>query len=235
MIKIINKIKIIMGVALLGMLIMPLTVKAGYQANKGGYSKYDTANNHFVAIRNMESGVLNKTMTLETPSYKDTSGNGIDCHMAKNTEWGTAAMLAVSAYGGNPSAKDDTTTKNLSGIYYMVGGSGFYSNTNNRYEYVAGIHSDGSNSSMTTIKAADQRYYDSYTDSSSSYHKGDATRELGWIISGNWVSSSKPVFYWGYDSYKFGFSCDSGWNSGYGSSSQCSYGARAVVVCGEGL
>ena len=217
------------------LLTMSLTVKAGYQANKGENSVSATADNLFIGIRKMESGVLNKQMELDEKNgtYKDSSGNGIDCHMILNTEWGTAAMLAQSAYGGSPTVASDTTTKNESGIYYMVGADNSPQNTNDRWEFVAGIYGGASNGFMQTISKADPRYYNSYTTDINKTYKGDTLREITWL-SGPRVGTDYPVFTRGYKRELFGFCASNGNIALQGEPNQY-LGSRAAVVCGVGL
>ena len=219
--KLISKILVIMALAVMA---MPLTSNAGFQANKGGTS-YKTggtiyANHLFEGIRNMEKagGTLGLNAQLGETTYLDTTNNGLDCHMAKNTEWGTAAMLATSIYGEVPADASKSISGNDSGIFEMING----------YELVAGIGTE-STSYMTTIKSADKRYYDLYESSVSK--PGDATTETAnWKSSSGttFPSSSYPMFVRNYSGL-FGFGNHDGGGSGHYAS------ARAVVVCGAGL
>ena len=179
-----------------------------------------TANDFFEKIRKMEAegGTLGKSANIQETTYLDTSNNGVDVHMAKNTEWGAAAMLAASAYGSAPSGKSDaTTTGNATGIYQMADGT---------FEYVAGIY-DTSNQYMSKLKTADDRYVDKYTDNVSK--RGDATLETkGWKNSSSaFVSSSSPVFVRSYTAL-FGVSSDVGYSGSLN-------GSRAVLCVGSGL
>ena len=159
--------------------------------------------------------VLGLNATIDGTTFLDSSNNGLDIHMAKNTEWGTAAMLAASSYGIAPSGNSfASTTGNATGIYQMANGL---------YEYVAGIW-DTSNSYMSKIKTADSRYYDLY--SSATAKVGDATLETKYWKGANrasFVSASNPIFVRS-NSSLFGF--DNGNGNSYSSS-----GSRAVVVC----
>ena len=155
-----KKILIIMIAAILSIIAMPNRAHAGLQANKGGKSLVNvTANGFFVSMRRMESqyGTLGKSAVFDQTTYVDSTGNGIDSHMALNTEFGTAGILAYSEYGTIPTNSKDTTTGNASGIYQLG-----YSN----YEYVAGIYSS-TNSVTNIIGKADGRYYNKYASSTS--------------------------------------------------------------------
>ncbi len=200
--------------------IVPIKSNAGYQASKGGTRLTNlSANDFFVGIRNMEKsgGTLGLEATLEETTYKDTSKNGLDCHMAKNTEWGTAAMLSASIYGIPPERQSDaSTTGNESGIYQMAKGN----------EYVAGIWD--TTSYIDVIRGADARYYDLYTSSTSK--PGDATTETqGWhgAMTYGFVNVGGCIFLRAVDSM-FGYSNNQG-------GAYAPNGCRAVVVCGEDL
>lgn len=97
-------------------ILMPNNVQAkGLQANRGGVSIEEILNGATLeSIREIESsqGALG--------TEEKEGGNGIDCHMAKPTEWGTVSMLAASRYGVIQEGQSDyTTTGNKSGIYQM--------------------------------------------------------------------------------------------------------------------
>ena len=241
--KLISKILIIMALAIMT---MPLASNAGFQANKGGTS-YKTsssiyANHLFEGIRNMETagGTLGLNAKLVATTYlEEGEGNGLDCHMAKNTEWGAAAMLSASIYGVAPEGNSAlSTTGNDSGIFQMADGSGFGS-TAKGYELVAGFLSSASSTYMSTIKNAAPRYYDSYATSTSK--PGDATTETAtWKKAGASTfptSPNYPMFCRNYDGGLFGFNDYNGGgisNNGYNLTRyDCS--ARAVVVCSAGL
>ena len=210
-----KKILIIMITAILSIMAMPNRAHAGLQANKGGTSlDYVTANTFFKEIRKMETeyGTLGKKAILDTTTYLDSTANGIDCHMALNTEFGTAGILAYSEYGYVPTNSKDTTTGNASGIYQLGYG---------KYEYVAGIYSS-TNSYTNIIEKADGRYYNKYASSTSI--PGDGVEELG--FSASYPSSSYPII-----TRSGNGVLDSNYSSGSGSYN----GSRAVVVCGAGL
>lgn len=213
-----NKVKnilILMAIAIISIIAMPNKSNAGLQANKGGTSLGNTtANDFFKAIRRMETqyGTLGKNAQLND-KYVDTTANGIDCHMALNTEFGTAGILSYSRYGSVPtSSSSDTTTGNASGIYQLGYGE---------YEYVAGIGTS-TNNIMNVIANADSRYYNKYTSNSIA---GDGMGKFGY--TGNWPSSSYPML-----SRSGGGVLYSNRVSGSASSVD---GSRAVVVCGAGL
>ena len=179
-----NKVKnilILMAIAIISIIAMPNKSNAGLQANKGGTSLVNTtANNFFKAIRRMETqyGTLGKNAQLND-KYVDTSDNGIDCHMALNTEFGTAGILSYSKYGSVPKSSSDTTTGNASGIYQL----GY-----EKCEYVAGIGTS-TNTYMNVIANADSRYYNKYT--AYTGVAGDGMGKFGNTV--NWPSSSNPI------------------------------------------
>ena len=210
-----KKILIIMIAAILSIIAMPNRAHAGLQANKGGTSLETTANNSFIAIRKMETqyGTLGKNAILDTTTYLDSTENGIDCHMALNTEFGTAGILAYSEYGYVPTSSNDTTTGNASGIYQLGYG---------KYEYVTGIYSS-TNIYTNIIGKADSRYYNKYASNISI--SGDGMGKLGASVS--YPSSSNPIVKRG-GSGALSSSIDYG-NSGRNG------GSRAIVVCGPGL
>lgn len=213
-----KKLLISLGIGIIATVVMAGISKAGLQSRPNATSLTNrTANDFFTLIRNMEAsgGVLGLNATIDGTTFLDSSNNGLDIHMAKNTEWGTAAMLAASSYGADPSGSSyASTTGNATGIYKM---------DDNVDEYVAGIW-DKSNSYMSKIRTADSRYYDLY--SSATAKAGDATWETKYWkdakVAGS-VSASHPVFVRSYEAL-FGFTSD----SGYGYSRD---GSRAVVVC----
>lgn len=211
-----KKILIIMIAAILSIIAMPNRAHAGLQANKGGTSLVNlNANTFFKEIRKMETqyGTLGKNAILDTTTYLDSTKNGIDCHMALNTEFGTAGILAYSEYGYVPTNSKDTTTGNASGIYQLGYG---------KQEYVAGIYSS-TNSYTNIIGKADGRYYNKY-DSSTSI-PGDGMGKLG--FSASYPNSSDPII---------GRSNNGVLNSSIDSGNSRSFdGCRAVVVCGAGL
>lgn len=203
------------------------TVQAALQSRPGVKSLTSKeANYFFEEIRKMEAegGTLGKNANIdmsENGSYLDSSNNGLDVHMAKNTEWGTAAMLSASAYGEAPTGRSDaSTTGNATGIYQMADGTS---------EYVTGIYNT-SNQYMSKIKVADARYRDEYTGSSTGFAKaGDATKLVKWKGASNssFVYSGNPVFGRSVNAL-FGYYY-------YAGNSYSDKGSRAVCVLGGGL
>lgn len=211
----VKNVLIISIIAIMAIIVMPNKANAGLQANKGGTSLVSAqANDFFKAIRRMETqyGTLGKSAQLDD-KYLDTTGNGIDCHMALNTEFGTAGILSYSKYGTVPTSTNDTTTGNESGIKQLGYGN---------YEYVAGIYSS-SNGATNIIFNADARYYNKYETSTSK--AGDGMGKLGTGIAN--ISSRFPAIRRSY----YGV-LNSDHSDGY---SYNNIGSRAIVVCGEGL
>ena len=168
----IRNILIISIIAIMGIIVMPNKANAGLQANKGGTSLVTTtANDFFKTIRRMETqyGTLGKNAQIND-KYVDTTGNGIDCHMALNTEVGTAGILSYSRYGAVPTSANDSTTGNESGIKQLGFG---------KYEYVAGIYSTSNSSYMNVMFNADARYYNKYESNTSK--AGDGMGKFGKI------------------------------------------------------
>lgn len=220
-----KKILIMISLIIAFMLLIPNKSKAGLQANKGGTSLGNVIpDSFFEGIRKMETqyGTLGKNANLDS-KYLDTTKNGIDAHMALNTEWGTVALLTDSVFGVGTSisgTSDKTSTGNESGVYNLANG---------KYECVASTYNGTSNIYNKKIRSADERYFNSY--SSNTSIPGDALQCANWLLgsAGSWISSSSPIFKRGYGAL-FGFSYGNG-----DSSANSSFGSRAVVVCGTGL
>lgn len=216
-----KRTKIIVSIIfmLISIMLCTTNVQAVMQSRPDEESAKKRSDIFFKEIRNMESTCLGKTMNLDTTSYLDTSGNGVDVHMAKNTEWGTVALLAASAYGEAPTGQSDaSTTGNATGVYQMADGT---------WEYVAGIYNT-SKIVASYIKPKDSRYYDLYEGASTSYARtGDATVCVNWkgASERSFVSSSDCIF-------KRGGGALFGYGSDYG---QYAYGSRACLVVGAGL
>lgn len=216
-----------MLIVMVAILIIPGKVHAAYQSKPGNALTSRTADQFFEGCRNMEvsGGVLGLSETLETTTYKGTSNNGIDVHMALNTEWGTVALLTDSAYGigkdisGTNNPK--TSTGNATGVCNLANGI---------CEYVASTYNGTSSKYNTKLRSADARYFNSY--SSNTSKAGDALNCANWLSASydSWANASNPVFYRGAHGL-FGFSVDYG--DSY--SNYVVYGSRAVVVCGAGL
>ena len=195
------------------------------------YSK--TVSYFFELIRAMESptGTLGVDSNINTTTYVDSSSNGIDCHLEKNTEYGTITLLAASEYGNAKSTDSASTAIGATGVFQM--------NNGNR-EYVANTWSSAENGTATTnsyngaLTSADARYVNKYYGTKDDFTsrgyviKGDGLIQTdGWGGNTNFVTSSYPVFYRGYIGL-FGSYYFNGYSNSY-------YGARAVVVCGSGL
>lgn len=197
-------------------------VQAGVQANKGGKSINGvSAGKYFAIIRRMETanGTLGKKAVLND-NYIDTTENGIDSHMALNTEIGTAVILTISEYGCKPTSSMDTTTGNESGIYQL--GYGYA-------EYTSGICTESTRDTIKEIKDADSRYYNNYTP-----EKSIAGDRMGLFVSYiSYPDTDYPVTYIDYNgSLKSDTSSTTG-DGKFGNGRTIS--SRAVVVCGQGL
>lgn len=202
---------IITGVFLLTIAITG-NVNAVLQSRPDGTSVVNkTADQFFTMIRNMEAegGSLGLKANITNGSYLDTSNNGVDVHMAKNTEWGAAALLAASSYGQAGSGtitfeeeeeNGSATTGNQTGIFQMA---------DRTYEYVAGTWNNELKSYNSIIFNADSRYKDIYTARVSK--PGDATLETAKWKGASYadsVTSSYPVFRRGIDAL---FGCRQQW------------------------
>ena len=195
------------------------------------YSK--TVSYFFELIRAMESptGTLGVDSNINTTTYVDSSSNGIDCHLEKNTEYGTITLLAASEYGNATSTDSASTAIGATGVFQM----------NNGYrEHVANTWSSAENGTATTnsyngaLTSADARYVNKYYGTKDNFTsrgyviKGDGLIQTdGWGGDPFFVTSGYPVFYRGDDGL-FGYD----YNYGHSISNN---GARAVVVCGSGL
>ena len=191
-------------IALISVLIMLLgviltgNVNASLQSRPGATSLVNkSASVFFLLSRQMETSSgpmgLNATIEIQNDKVVETSAsNNIDVHMIKNTEYGTAAMLAASSYGKCPTGSSSaSTTGNSSGIMQMAGG---------KLEHVAGIYNTGkAGADYKYIYNADSWHKNLYaTDvAKDSYIPGDATYEThNWYGSSNsnFVSASYPIF-----------------------------------------
>lgn len=193
--NIFNKRKILIIAILLSIILLPVKSNAGLQANKGGKSKESTSiSNFFSQIRAMDS--TGGTLAVDE-SY------GIDCHMAKNTEWGTAAIMSASPFGTAPSGQSsESTTGNTSGIYQMA---------DNHPEFVAGIYNNTNTNNTVNLSNSEAKYKNNYTNTTKYSITGDGIIETDkWKGAGNYsfVTSSSPVFIRSY--IMFGYSNHSG-------------------------
>ena len=213
-------------IVVLAILFMHKNVYAvGGQASGTSSLHNKTASYFFELIRAMETptGTLGKSSNINTETYVDSSGNGIDCHLEKNTEYGTITLLAASEYGNATSTSSASTGLGSTGVFQM---------NNSGYEYVANTYSSEKDGKPTTndyngaLTRADSRYVNKYYGSKHSI-TGDGLIETdGWGGDTYFVSSNFPVFIRGGDSGLFGYSYYNAYK--YDS-------ARAVVVCGSGL
>lgn len=223
-----KKVKIMILFIVLGMLlIIPNSAHAGYQSKPGEALTGKYADVHFVGCRKMETsgGVLGLEEGLND-DYTGTTvgGNGIDAHMALNTEWGTIALFTNSQYGvktGISGQKNDSTsTGNATGIYGLA---------NSTAETVASSYDGQTAVYGATIRSANERYFNNYA--SQTTKAGDALECQKWLgadVNG-WITAGRPVFLRNFSYTLFGFSYSGGGsNLGMGST-------RAVVVCGAGL
>lgn len=221
-----KKLLVVFAVALITTVIAPIRSNAGLQANKGGTSLVNTtASQFFDGMRKMEIqyGTLGKNAVLDD-KYLDTTNNGIDVHMALNTEWGTVALLTDSAFGVGKEISGEnnkTSTGNESGVYGLANGISEYTAT-----FV--INASGINDNNRIIGKADNRYFNNYW--AIDKKKGDAFECVNWLggtYYNNNVYADSFVF-----KRNFGgiFGCDTDSGRKYSS-----FGSRAVVVCGENL
>lgn len=221
-----KKLLVVFAVVLIATVIAPIRSNAGLQANKGGTSLVDTtASQFFDGMRKMETkyGTLGKEAVLND-KYLDTTNNGIDVHMALNTEWGTVALLTDSAFGVGKgiagTSNNSTSTGNESGVYNLA-----YEN----HEYTATYYSYGSlRDCNEKIGNADGRYFNFYS-SSMSERSGDALNCFCWLRTsyGSKIGDYNIIYSRGYNGL-FGFGAGQGVSTTYMTS-------RAVVVCGENL
>ena len=206
-----KKISILIISLIALMLLLPTGVNAGgLKAEKPNGSTIkslvsQTAEDFFTLIKGMKS--LTGTLGVAPNASK------IDCHMAKNTEWGTAAMLGVSKYGQASTGNNSkSTTNNNTGVFQMADGT---------YEYVAGIYEGKIPSGL------DAKYFNVY--SGRTGIPGDALTTATGFVSGygsvSWVSASSPWFMRSYSALLG--------TAGNNGSASSNYGSRAVVVCGQ--
>ena len=141
-----------------------------------------------------ESGPMGLKATLDGTSYNDSSSNGIDVHMIKNTEWGAILMLSLSAYGGGTQSQIQTYSTgndNYTGVYGL-------GNTDIWERTMTMVSTDGSsistsNSYASTFKSMgiDSKYYDLYyATSGMSYDSYDSFYEYNYASAGGTVKSN---------------------------------------------
>ena len=234
-----TKLKLIsLVVILVVMTLLPVgNVKAALQANSNThYKKTDTPETWMTQIRNMEKSgeAMGLSETLNSNLTASSGSNGIDVHMMKSTEYGAIAILSASGYG-NPqtlqNSSTKTTTGNKTGVYF----------NETYWEYVAGGYNEN------IFKGVNAKYYDAYTNSTTSAKAGDALGSSTGTNPGcnrwhsatrnNWVFSStvyNPYFgrgLGGLFSYSCGKYSDNDRNY-FPGPSEC---GRGVAVVGAGL
>ena len=184
------------------------------------------------------SGTLGKSSNISTSNYVDTSGNGMDCHLEKSTEYGTITLLAASEFGNQESTNVVSTAESGTGVYQM---------SNNKYEYVAGVFETSStdptrlsNSQNGALTSAHAKYVDIYVGTTKQSILGD-----GIFITDGWKSSTKvwreytenPVVVRGRGGL-FGYDFFGGKGTGMivtNGAANSNIGARAVVVFYSGI
>ena len=234
-----TKLKLISLVVILAvMTLLPVgNVKAALQANSNThYKKTNTPDTWMAQIRNMEKSgeAMGLSETLNSDLTASSDSNGIDVHMMKSTEYGAIAILSASGYGNSQTLQNSstkTTTGNKTGVYF----------NGTDWEYVAGGYNEN------IFKGVNAKYYDAYTNSTTSAKAGDALgRSTGtnpgcykWhsATSGNWVSSYMDISRYfgrglgGLFSYSYGYNNVS---IRYAYPAPSEYG-RGVAVVGGGL
>lgn len=200
----------------------------GQASGTNDLAKNRTVSYFFELIRSMETstGTLGKASNINTTNYVDSSGNGIDCHLEKNTEYGTITILAASDFG----SKENCTAANNTGVIISNG---------NQWEVVANTLQESptsdkiSNSYNRALINADSRYVDEYKNTTKYSIPGDGIIETdGWGGNKNFIDSTRPVFKRRVNGF-FGYANDTGsaYFNNQGGSSFC----RAVVVCAPGI
>ena len=191
-------------------------VKAALQANPNTHvKKTDAPTNWMSNIRKMEetNGAMGLSESLNSDLTSKESNN-IDVHMMRTTEYGAIAILSISGYGNSKTLQNSsikTTTGNKTGVYF----------TGNNWEWNAG----GLQGSI--FRGVNAKYYDSYTESSSSAKVGDA------FGCSRWHSSSTSSVVTNINPY---FARDNGGLFSFDNNDNgIRYAGRGVAVCGTGL
>ena len=218
-----RKIKLSIFIILIMMLALPTMVQAGFQSKEDAKLLSRLPDMFFEGCRNMEAdgGVLGLSENIQKTTYLGTTNNGIDAHMALNTEWGTIALLTDSAYGigkdiaGTNSTK--TSTGNKTGIYNLV---------DDILEFTATTYPNTKSEYNEKIRNSNGRYFNNYDVVT---RTGDALECVKWLST---TETSKVGV--GYPVYVRGKKGLFGYDYFYGNWSY-SYTSRAVVVCGTGL
>ncbi len=193
-------------------------VKAALQANPNTHvKKTDNATNWMSNIRKMEetNGAMGLSESLNSDLTSKESNN-IDVHMMRTTEYGAIAILSASGYGNPKTLQNSsikTTTGNKTGVYF----------TGSNWEYNAGGLEGG------IFGGVNEKYYDTYTASSSSTKIGDIFMCRGWHSASyaSWVFGNYPYFL-----------CDNGGIFSFSNPNtlyNTVFLARGVAVCGTGL
>lgn len=178
--KFLNKKLFLSIIIILTIILMNIKVYAvGGQASGTSDILYNKRVSYFFElIRAMETptGTLGVNSNINTTTYVDSSGNGIDCHLEKNTEYGTITLLASSEYGNATSTNSESTALGATGVFQM---------NNGKYEYVANtwsLEENGTptpNNSNGALTSADSRYVNKYYG-----EKADFTSR-GYVIKGD--------------------------------------------------
>ena len=191
-------------------------VKAALQANPNTHvKKTDAPTNWMSNIRKMEetNGAMGLSESLNSDLTSKESNN-IDVHMMRTTEYGAIAILSISGYGNSIRLQNSSINRSRGfkrGVYFR----------GNFWEWNAG----GLQGSI--FRGVNAKYYDSYTESSSSAKVGDAFGCSRWhsASTSSWVTNSNPYF--ARDNGGL-FSFDNNDNG-------IRYAGRGVAVCGTGL
>ena len=195
--KVISKVLISLICLLVILMTFSSSVNAAIQSRPGFTALVNqTVVEQFTEIREMEteSGPMGLKATLDGTSYNDSSSNGIDVHMIKNTEWGAILMLSLSAYGGGTQSQIQTYSTgndNYTGVYGL-------GNTDIWERTMTMVSTDGSsistsNSYASTFKSMgiDSKYYDLYyATSGMSYDSYDSFYEYNYASAGGTVKSN---------------------------------------------
>ena len=225
----INKILLLIILVFACIMLIPGKAQAGLQANRTTSTlTTKTASEFFELIRTMETGTLGKASVG--------AADGIDCHMAKNTEWGTIALLgACIDFGAGASnikntttfADNESTTGNKSGVYQMVGNKIDYT-----AHYLVGATRFVDNL-VSAVNSGNGKYVDVYQGTAASdYIDGDALNLTN--VNTSW-GVNYPVLQRSWDTlFDNGkYESNNTWYTGGAAHWRAS--SRAIVVNGSGL
>ncbi|HHT37984.1 MAG TPA: DUF5011 domain-containing protein [Mollicutes bacterium] len=122
----------------------------------------------YISVNN----IFNKVRSMETNSIYGwgTSGNGIDTHMMKNTEWGAVAYLSKSQYGNPNEIWNNSNTSNKTGC----AGSGVNATNEsicNEYHTTDGVKASttGNITGIYDMSGGAWEYLSAYVDNSHVY------------------------------------------------------------------